>query len=536
MKLPRGAMYGAFAIAVALAMGLSLRNGFVYDDLPAIVHNSRVTDPSQWHTIPRSPYWLGTLWRPLTVTLYALQWFVGHGAPWVFHLVSLLGYLAVGVMLFRLLQRAVDQFTAFAVTILFLVHPVHVEVVANSVGQAELWVALALLAATSLYLGARQNGTELRSLPALLAIVALGIMSKEQGFVAPLLLAGAEWLILGGRQEPLRARIRLLIPITALSVLLFVVRGVLLNSGVGETPAVALRTLNPAGRIVTFLGVIPEWARLVVWPLHLQADYGPPEIPIGGALTLRHWIGLALLAGFVALFVRCRKRAPLAAFGLLWTAIALAPVSNLLAATGIVMAERVLFVPTIGFAIAAAAIVRLQERHATRDIVLAVVILAWGVMLTIRSATRVPTWSTQERFFTAITLDGPRAYRGWKVAADYWDDAHDRPRAIADLTHAIELWPHDYEVAERLGQIYRQDGRCDAAVPVFTAGLQEDPSATSLRAKLIECLIVVRNWDIAAKTASDGVALGQEEFQAELARVRRIRATDSTNQARRPTR
>jgi thiamine monophosphate synthase len=71
---------------------------------------------------------------------------------------------------------------------------------------------------------------------------------------------------------------------------------------------------------------------------------------------------------------------------------------------------------------------------------------------------------------------------------------------------------------------------------VFTAGLQEDPSATSLRAKLIECLIVVRNWDIAAKTASDGVALGQEEFQAELARVRRIRATDSTNQARRPTR
>ena len=223
MKLRRGTVYSAFAIAIALAMGLSLRNGFVYDDVSAIVHNSRVTDPTQWHTIPRSPYWLGTLWRPLTVALYAAQWLLGHGAPWLFHLVSLFGYFAVGVILFRLLQRlGVDQVAAAAATLLFLVHPVHVEVVANSVGQAELWVALALVSATIVYVRARQNGTERRSLPALLAIVALGIMSKEQGFVAPLLFAGAEWLLLGARQEPLRVRIRLLVPVTGLTALLFV--------------------------------------------------------------------------------------------------------------------------------------------------------------------------------------------------------------------------------------------------------------------------------------------------------------------------
>jgi hypothetical protein len=528
VKLTRGASYGVFAVAVALAMGLSLRNGFVYDDLPAIVHNSRVTDPAQWHTIPRSPYWLGTLWRPLTVSLYAVQWYVGHGAPWVFHLVSLVAYFAAGVLLFQLMMRlGGEQVTACAVATLWLIHPVHVEAVANSVGQAELWVALALTGATIMYLRARLGGTEQRSLPALLALVALGIMSKEQGFVAPLLLAGAEWLLLANRNEPLRARIRLLLPVTALVALLFVVRGILLNSSVGETTAAALRTLTPAGRVVTFLGVVPEWARLIVWPVHLQADYGPPGIPIGSPMTPRHWIGLALLIGYVVLLVRWRKRAPVAAFGLLWTAIALAPVCNLLAPTGIVMAERVLFVPTIGLAITAAAFIRQPQRHAARELLVVSIMVAWGVVMTVRSATRVPTWSTQDRFFTDITVDGANAYRGWKVAAEYWDDAHDRPRAIADLKQSIALWPHDGEVAEGLGQIYRQDGHCDDAIPVFTAGLRADSTATSLRAKLIECLIVAKDWDTAVRTASDGVALGETEFESVQARVVRLRAAEA---------
>jgi predicted TPR repeat methyltransferase len=109
------------------------------------------------------------------------------------------------------------------------------------------------------------------------------------------------------------------------------------------------------------------------------------------------------------------------------------------------------------------------------------------------------------------------------VAAKYWDDAHDQPRAMANLQHALALWPHDAGVFERLGQILRQNGHCDAAIPVFTAGLREDSSATSLRAKLIECLIVAHDWDSATKTADEGAALGQDEFTSMQARVQRMR-------------
>ncbi|MGH7594319.1 MAG: tetratricopeptide repeat protein [Gemmatimonadales bacterium] len=537
MNWHRATVPAACLMAVSLAMGSSLRNGFVYDDLPAIVQNSHVTDPAQWHAIPMSPYWLGTLWRPFTVAMFAWQWRLGQGAPWIFHLVLLAGYLGCGLALLGLLRRlAVDELPAVAVTLLFLVHPVHVEVVANGVGQAELWTAFALLAATSIYLHARQSGVTVAAVVVLLAMVAIGIAAKEQGFVAPLLLAGAEWLLLARVRESAATRLRLLIPVTALTVMLLVVRAGVLASFAGETPARALSGIGLAGRAVTFLGVIPEYLRLLFWPVHLQAEYGPPGIAVGGPMMLRHWLGLALLVGFVALFFRLRRSTPVAAFGLWWAAMTLAPVTNLLTPTGIILAERVLFLPSIGVAIALGA--ALQKRRETREekratadltsrrsLVLATALLAWGVMLAARSATRVQTWSTQRRFFTDLTHDAPLAYRAWKGAGEYWAGAGDHPRAIADLRRALYLWPHDYEVNERLGQFLRSEGQCAAAIPVLAAGVQLDQNVPSIRAKLIECLIAEHRWDEADRYANEALARGQTEFQSERVRVARSRAT-----------
>jgi hypothetical protein len=526
VTLRRREVFVACTAAVLLAMGLSLRNGFVYDDVLAIVQNPRVTDPSMWHTIPGSPYWLGDLWRPLTVAGFAVQWWVGRGAPWIFHLVLLTAYLATGLALFTVLRRlSIGAAAALLATVLFLVHPVHVEVVANGVGQAELWTAVALLLATSVYLQARRNRVTPAAFAALLALVALGIAAKEQGFMVPLILAGAEWLLLADRKEPLTTRLRLLVPVSALAVLLLAVRAGVLGGIKGESSAMALRGLGIGGRLVTFLGVVPEYVRLLIFPVHLQADYGPPGIPIDGPITTRHVLGIVLLVAIVALFLRYRRRAPTVAFGLWWAGVTIAPVSNLLTATGLVMAERVLLLPSIGFAIVLGAV--LQRRSETRRhyAALAAVLTACAIALTIRSAMRVATWRTQRRFYTGLPVDAPLAYRAWKGTGEYWEGAGDHPRAIADLRHAIELWPNDYEVYERLGQFLRTDAQCGAAVPILAAGLQLGPDVPSLRAKLIECLITERQWDDADRYAVDALARGQTEFQSERARVARLRAT-----------
>jgi tetratricopeptide (TPR) repeat protein len=138
---------------------------------------------------------------------------------------------------------------------------------------------------------------------------------------------------------------------------------------------------------------------------------------------------------------------------------------------------------------------------------------------------RVATWRTQQRFYTDLPIDAPLAYRAWKGAGEYWEGAGDHPRAIADLRRALELWPHDYEVHERLGQFLRTDGQCAAAIPILAAGLQLGPDVPSLRAKLVECLITERKWDDADRYAAEALARGQSEFQSERVRVARLRAT-----------
>jgi hypothetical protein len=222
-----------------------------------------------------------------------------------------------------------------------------------------------------------------------------------------------------------------------------------------------------------------------------------------------------------------------AAFGLWWAAVTLAPVTNLLAPTGIILAERVLFLPSIGVAIALGA--ALQHRSTAsaaagvfagrRAPILAVVLMAAATLLAVRSAMRVPTWSTARRFFTDLTQDAPLTYRAWKGAGEYWEGSGDHPRAIADLWHALVLWPHDYEVNERLGQFLRTDGQCAAAVPVLAEGVRLNPAGTAMRAKLIECLLTTHQWDEADRYAREAVASGQTEFQSVQRRVARMRAT-----------
>jgi len=167
------------ACAVAAYLG-ALWNRWALDDIPIIYFNPLVHAPTGIWRAFVSPYWprelSGELYRPLAIATYALDWQVGRVA-W-FHAVNLMWHAAASVGVAALARRWSGDRAALVAGLLFAVHPVHVEGVANIVGRAELMAAVFALLAVYAALGRESVGWSA-------AAFTCGLLSKENAAVVP---------------------------------------------------------------------------------------------------------------------------------------------------------------------------------------------------------------------------------------------------------------------------------------------------------------------------------------------------------------
>jgi hypothetical protein len=495
-------------IAVALlAMGPVIGGQWVSDDVDLVAESGVVHRPSGlWHGFVE-PYWpppsVDGLYRPLAIASFTAQWLLGGGATWPFRLVSLGLYVAAVLAVWSLLRRLTGEGGALAGALLFAVHPVHTEAVALVVNQGELVVALLAALSARWVLDAddgRRTPGELLPWLLLAQLAALGF--KEHAVAIPLLLG----MLLLVRRRGALAELRPWVPTLAALVLVtagfWAARTAVLGDLVGAAPAAGLPT-TIGTRAVTMLGVVPTWVRLLLWPLHLQGDYAPQELPPWSGDLTAPWVGVLLLLTW-ALATRHAWRAHGAAvMGLLWVPIALGPVSNLFAPTGIWLAERTLFLPTIGVALAAAAVAdRIAARRGVRILAATVgIIAALGAS---RSALRIRDWRDPGTAIAAMLRDAPRSYRA-QMAAGSWafDSLGDRRGGERHLREAIRLWPHDPAPWQTLADRYRADGMCGAAIPLYRSGLAVAPRRVELRVSLLACHFHRGEWSAASAVARD---------------------------------
>jgi hypothetical protein len=242
------------------------------------------------------------------------------------------------------------------------------------------------------------------------------------------------------------------------------------------------------GRALTMLGVVPQWTRLLFWPAHLQADYGPNEIVTATGWGGAQWAGLAILAAGGCILVAARRRVPAFAFGLSWMAVALIPVSNVLVPTGITLAERTLFLASAGAALAAGAILALAWRAGGGKAPVALVLLlvtlgAW------RSRSRVRVWQDQKTLLHQTVADAPKSYVAHLALVRFLEDSGSAAAAASHYRQAAMLKPDLVAQDHALGDRYRAAGFCRPAVRLYRRGLSVVPGDARLRASLVSCLL-----------------------------------------------
>ena len=384
-------------------------------------------------------------WRPLVIVSFAVDWRLSGGSPVWLHAANVAWHAVATGLLVPVLAAYVPLTAALAGAIVFAVHPVHVEAVANLVGRAEPMTAVFLMLAVLAGRAVRRRTHDGRRVwPAeitLLGAVVAGLLTKEHAAVAVALLALDDRAT---RQAiPAALPWRDYAAVVAVTVAWFLVRREI-DAGQSFTMlAPTFFGLGAVGRISTMLPVAFVLVRLLVWPFDLSPDYFPEIVPRLEHPTLLGGAGLLLLIALAALAVLAWRRNRALSAGLCIVGVAWLPTANLLFPTGIGLAERTLYLATVGVAlVAATGFAWLAKQRGARVAVAATgcVAVAFGV----RTVSQIPVWR-DNRDLALWALDvHPEAYRAHQAAARALVRLGDLPAALRQYAVSIELYPLDH--------------------------------------------------------------------------------------------
>jgi hypothetical protein len=477
MDLKRSHAIALVIIAALAVYANSLWNGFAYDDVWIIQRNDRVHQLKDLSLIWLTPYWpsFGTqlgLYRPFAIFAFAIEWAISGGAPWFFHLVNVLLHAGVSVLAYLLIERLFSARAAFAGALIFAIHPVHTEAVANIVGQNELWAALGVLGSCLIYVSRPEGiGLDWKRRMAIFALFVVALLAKESAVVLPGLLVLLDFV--QGRVQASRASLvryargimSMVIGFTALLIGYLALRHSVLGNLAGTDAAPGLPHLREENRILNALRAWPEFVRLSFFPLDLSVDYSPAMILPVESISPMILLGMFLVLASVALML-ATPIVPRAGLAAGWFVISLLPVSNFFFPIGVLIAERTLYMPSLAVCFLAGwawEAVGDSVQRETRRLAVAlavVVVLFFGG----RTIVRNPDWDSIITVWRSLIRDHPESYRAqWLNALSAWNggqiDLAERYFQLAE-----RIWPRDSQMLSEFANFYIGQRRYGKAI------------------------------------------------------------------------
>jgi Tfp pilus assembly protein PilF len=530
-NVSRRAMAMSCAILAVAVYLNSLANGFALDDVFIIQLNARVHDAGDLRAIWLSPYWpsLGQelgLYRPATTFMFAVQWAAGGGAAWVFHAVSIAAHAGVTVMVFLLLERLAGRGGALAGALVFAVHPVHTEAVANLVGQAEILGAAAVVGACLVHSGRTGDAVSWPRRLLLVLLYALALTSKESTVVLPGLLVLVDFAqrrvalsvrrVAAWADEMLMPLALLGVTLAAYLLLRFDVMG---GAVMGMDAAPAMPYLREEFRVLNALRAFPELLRLLILPLDLSSDYLPGVLLPVEDVRPMVLLGAALLLSLCVLAVLTPWQ-PAFGFPAAWFLISVVTVSNLFFPIGVLVAERTLYLPSVALSALVAFAWRATAtldpaRMRARTAALAIIVLLFGVRTWIRN----PDWKDTSAVLGALVRDQPHSYRAQWVQANRYRERGEMDLAAERFDLAMRIYDRDSHFLTERGDFLLRVGRIDEAIHSLERAHSIDDSIPST-------LLVLATAYLAAERYADALDIVRqaERLDVDRATVMTIRA------------
>ncbi len=454
------------ALLVALVALLPYLNSwqgeFVFDDHSLIAEHKMVTGAESalgLLTWVHAPDW----YRPVTMLTYAANARLGE-SPFGYHLVNSILHAMVSLAVLRVAAVLLgSSIGAAAAALLFAVHPIHTEAVSSIVGRAELLAALFVLCGLLAFVrGTKRGGgtTLVRSYALSAACFGAGLLSKESALTAVALIPLVAW----------RTRPRPTWPQLALIGAFYsAVACAYLCLRVAVIGAISMPTLPPfidnplataplLPRLMTAGTILFQYVLLLVAPANLSSDYSFDAIPIvRSAGDSRFIMAAAMLAALLVGFAATARRAPAVFAGGLFAAITMALTANVLFPIGTIKAERLLYLPSVGYCVAVGWLVErgVQARPRFWTTVFALVLAGYAARTWVRNRDWRNDLVLSE---TAVAVASGSAKAHYNLATAYFEaDRFDE--AMTHYRRSLEIFPPSNRCAYGIGRIYELRGQ-----------------------------------------------------------------------------
>ena len=466
----------------------------------------------------------GGRYRPFSLLTFAFEYQFFGANPFIGHFVNIILFALTGVLLYKLLNKLFanpnsplttdhSPLIAFLAALLFVVHPIHTEAVANIKGRDEILALLLSLYAIWLTIKYFEN-KKIGNLIGAGVSFLCAVLSKENAITFVVLAPVTLYFFYNFDVKKLAFSA---VPFLAAAFVFLLMRSNAIGNQFGSEQNELMN--NPflvlsggqyvpmpfAEKLATIIFTLGKYVQLLIFPNTLTHDYYPRHIAAMQFADISVSSSALLYIALIGIVILGWRRRSIWSFSAFFYLATLFIVSNIIFPVGTNMAERFIFTPSVGFCIAAAFALYHYLFPKYRNIFYAftsVLVLGFGI----KTISRNFAWRDNYTLFTTdIAVSKNSAKLQCSVGGALIDSAKnvkDEPtrrgmlnEAIPHLKRALEIHPQFSNPYLLQGNAYSYLNNLDSAIFMYRAGLKLYPNSKDLRANLA---LVLRDKGTAA--------------------------------------
>lgn len=340
--------------------------------------------------------------------------------PAVGHFLNILFYALSALLLFNLLQLWFANVKGasvipFVAGLILVAHPVHTEVVANIKSRDEILAMLLIFGALyALHKSIRKPSAILTALGVLAYMGAM--LSKENAFTYIAIFPFT--LLIFEKDKNWGDIIKASVPYWGIALLYFMIRTWMVgsieaetNKDIMENPFYGVAT---GEKLATIALILWKYILLLIFPHPLSSDYSREQIPLVSFADPQAILGLLIYVGMALWVILKLFKKDIFALSILMYFLPLSLTINLLFNIGAPMADRFLFIPSLGFSLALAyglsKILKTEQMDQFfKKPAMLGIIAVLGIAYSYKTISRNPDWYNNERLFAKDVNASPNS-------------------------------------------------------------------------------------------------------------------------------